>query len=142
MIDTNNIIASFGNPPKEYTLFAGCEYLLCDMFSCIFKGRDTDTGAALIKLIGDETEHQVPISNLSPIPLTVEFFDYARNESTVDIATGIKTWEYRNAVPPYQIKFNGNFFEYSDLNFKRNHTDSLPVTYLSDIQAARSKHIS
>lgn len=137
MIDTSKIIASFGNPPKEYILFAGCEYLLGDSIPCIFKGRDTDTGAPLIKLIKEETERPVQISNLSPIPLTVEFFDNAQKESLVDTTTVIKTWEYGNTTPPYKIKYNGKYFEYSEPHFEKDDIPPLPVTYVSDLQAAR-----
>lgn len=145
-MDKNKIIDSFyGNPLKGFTLYPGCEYLYNGVCCCYLEPKrdtltDTDKVSILIK--GATAPNTVDRTSISPIELTVEILDNDRNDSSINLADGVKVWRYKKAVPPFEIIYNGIYFVYTDSKYKEKGIDPQPISYISDLQAIRSAYNS
>ena len=129
----------------EFYLYPGCEYLY-EGTLCYYLEPIVDTSNSSdnvwIKIKSDNSSQIVERTHLTPIELTIGYLDQHMNNSSLNLGNGIKTWIFNNDVPPYKILYNGKYFIYTDSKFEENGVASVPISYISDIQAIRSVYIS
>lgn len=136
MKDPKKILSSYGEPPREFYLYPGCEYIY-DGHNCIYleplENTRVEANQALIQLKDTNTLHTVPLSSLYPILLSVNLL----NQYKLSVDNEDKIWDFKDLKVPYKVIDKGGYYVYTNTELEETKNAPIPVNYLSDLQAVR-----
>lgn len=136
--------STYGDPLKPFTIYLNCHYFFKEQI-CIVIGlpedSDIDDGCAKIILPNESSEKEmiVNISDLSPIPMSIEYLDSIAFETSYDIGSGLKEWKLKYRIP-CSIIGDGVDYSYSNCIMRHNNDAPVELCYQSDLEAIQGSY--